>query len=312
MINNHSGHRKRLRKRLMQNDVTPLSDLTLVELLLTFSIPRKDVQPIAEQLIKKFGSVNGLLEASNDDIKSITGVGGSTLALIILIRKIAERLGDVPSSAPEATGETIAIPKPRSHSEPRYNAQLTAGTLLIHETRKIAKLMLERGDAVDWHYEIFTKNILQRRNPKTASRVSRLIRNRLDLVGKDILKLITEGDLATAIQATLAAAIKHSKLLGDFMRDVVREHYRTYKTEILRREWDQFLKSASSKHPEIDQFSDSTKHKIGSHVYKILAEAGYLYDTKKLELRRITLLPQVRECLLNNDEQYVLDCMDIT
>ena len=308
---NSSGHRQRLRDRFLRGEEAALSDLSLIELLLTFSIPRKDVRPIAEKLLSKFGSLDGLISARKEDIDSIPGLGEASVTLMSLVKEIAERLNQK-SSISTATQEYKEHKvRTRIQEPPRYNAQITAGTLLVHETRKIAKLLLEKGDAVDWNHEILTLNLLQKRNPKTASRVSRLIRNRLELVTRELLRLIVDGDIATTTQAALIAAIKHSKLLGDFMHEVAREHYRTFKRELSRREWQLFLESTSNHHPEIEDLSEKTKHKIGNHIYKILAEAGYLSDTKSLKLRRVVLLPEIKEYLLDNDERYVLECMDI-
>ncbi len=55
------NHRKRLRERFQKAGADGMHDYELLELLLTFSIPRRDVKPVAKKLINKFGSLPGTI-----------------------------------------------------------------------------------------------------------------------------------------------------------------------------------------------------------------------------------------------------------
>lgn len=57
------GHRERLRERFREAGPTALADYELVELLLFFSIYRRDTKPIAKALIARHGGLAGLLAA---------------------------------------------------------------------------------------------------------------------------------------------------------------------------------------------------------------------------------------------------------
>ena len=70
---------------------------------------------------------------------------------------------------------------------------------------------------------IVTKNVLQARNPATARRLTTLIRTRLETMGPELWKLVRDGKGTVAAHAVLAAAVKHSSLLGDFLEIVVAE-----------------------------------------------------------------------------------------
>ena len=65
----------------------------------------------------------------------------------------------------------------------RYKADITAGALKLPESRLIADLLLRHVDAEGWKDAIVTKNVLQARNPATASRLTKLIRRRLETMG---------------------------------------------------------------------------------------------------------------------------------
>ncbi|MBN1573059.1 MAG: DNA repair protein RadC [Deltaproteobacteria bacterium] len=79
------GHRKRLRDRFLKAGPESLSDYEIIELLLTFAIPRRDTKPIAKKLIKEFKTIQGVFEASREDLMSVSGVGENAAFLIKFI-----------------------------------------------------------------------------------------------------------------------------------------------------------------------------------------------------------------------------------
>jgi len=81
------GHRTRLRNRFMQ-DSTGLQEYEIVELLLTYVIPQKDVKEIAKELIHKFGSIRGIFDASEEELESVPYIKDKFVTLLKLIREI--------------------------------------------------------------------------------------------------------------------------------------------------------------------------------------------------------------------------------
>lgn len=92
MPNVHIGHRQRLRDEVSsQNQFDVLPDHRILELLLFYGIPRKDTNPIAHELINKFGSLTGVIDASYDDLASTKGMTKNAATLIKTIMPIARR-----------------------------------------------------------------------------------------------------------------------------------------------------------------------------------------------------------------------------
>ncbi len=81
----HSGHRERLRGRFAQVKLEGFSEHEILELLLTFAIPRKDTNETAHALINRFGSLRKVLEADLQELKQTEGVGDSAGTLITLM-----------------------------------------------------------------------------------------------------------------------------------------------------------------------------------------------------------------------------------
>lgn len=77
-INLHKGHRSRLRELSSRVGVANLQEHQALELLLTYVIPQKDVNPIAHRLIKTFGSFSQVLDAEQAELVKVKGVGETT------------------------------------------------------------------------------------------------------------------------------------------------------------------------------------------------------------------------------------------
>lgn len=92
-INLHEGHRKRLRLKFKTHkDV--LSDHELLELLLSYSIPRKDTNYLAHKLISEFGSFGAVLKADTEILENIDGLGENTACFLSLIGYVNEKLNE--------------------------------------------------------------------------------------------------------------------------------------------------------------------------------------------------------------------------
>jgi DNA repair protein RadC len=86
------GHRQRLRDRFMQGGGDALPDYELLELLLFSAIPRRDLKPLAKQLIRRFRDFAGVLSASPADLEA-EGLKENAVALIKVVQAGALRLG---------------------------------------------------------------------------------------------------------------------------------------------------------------------------------------------------------------------------
>lgn len=80
----HDGHRQRLKDRFRSEGLDHFEERHVLELLLSYSIPRKDTAPFAKELLAHFGSFTQVMEATPEELQKVKGVGEHTATLIAL------------------------------------------------------------------------------------------------------------------------------------------------------------------------------------------------------------------------------------
>lgn len=190
-----------------------------------------------------------------------------------------------------------------------YNAEISAGSLMLPESRRIARLLLLHPTEAQWDAALKDENLLQKK-PATARRQARLIRNRLDTLDDEGLQMIADGDGEIASQLLLVAAIRHSRLLADFLRDVYGEDLRKLERTLSHRQWDSFMEERSRLDDSIDTWAVSTRDKLFQVIVRILAEAKYLDSTRKMVLTPPLLHPSVINYLKRAGDSATLSCME--
>lgn len=85
------GHRERLRRRFLLGGGRDMPDYELLELLLTIAISRRDVKPLAKELIRKFGSFAEVVNAPLEELMLVKGVKENTVAVLRIVRECSVR-----------------------------------------------------------------------------------------------------------------------------------------------------------------------------------------------------------------------------
>ncbi|WP_027235977.1 RadC family protein [Leisingera caerulea] len=85
-------HRTRLRARFMQGGAAAMPDYELLELILFRSIPRRDVKPLARQLLDTFGDFNRVVTASPERLASVKGIGEAVITDFKVLEAAAHRM----------------------------------------------------------------------------------------------------------------------------------------------------------------------------------------------------------------------------
>jgi DNA repair protein RadC len=86
------GHRERLKARFRKGGIDALADYELLELVLMSAIPRRDVKPLAKNMIAEFGSYAETISASPERLLEISGIGENVVTIIKLVEASAQKL----------------------------------------------------------------------------------------------------------------------------------------------------------------------------------------------------------------------------
>jgi DNA repair protein RadC len=83
------GHRQRIKTKYEKSGLNGWLDYEVLELVLSYAIPRKDTKSIARELLSRFKSINGVLDADNRELQSINGISKHTALFLNLLKDIS-------------------------------------------------------------------------------------------------------------------------------------------------------------------------------------------------------------------------------
>ncbi len=90
-VNPHSGHRERVRERFYRNGLDGFSDHEILEFLLFYVYAQKNTNDIGHDLLRRFGSLNGVFDAEYEELLQVKGVGERAAMLLKLIPEISHK-----------------------------------------------------------------------------------------------------------------------------------------------------------------------------------------------------------------------------
>ena len=103
----HKEHRLRVKQRFLQSGFSAFADHEMLELLLFYAVPQKDTNVLAHRLLDRFGSLNGVLNATHEELCEVEGVGEHVAVLLRLIMPLAARTEIVKERKNDRALETI-------------------------------------------------------------------------------------------------------------------------------------------------------------------------------------------------------------
>ena len=105
------GHRERLREKFLTSGLDGFHDYEVIELLLALATPRKDCKDQAKAALKRFKTLQGVIEAPPEHLQEIKGIGPKNIFGIKFVRAVAERYlqKKLIRSALQRSSSTISI-----------------------------------------------------------------------------------------------------------------------------------------------------------------------------------------------------------
>jgi len=189
---------------------------------------------------------------------------------------------------------------------------MNGGSLMVRESRIIAELLLRDITPEQWEELICVENVLQKRTPSSAKRNARAIRKRLERLDPVFWKALRDGDDELATQVAFCSALERNLLLIEFLETVVRDAYLSRNETLEPYLWLDFLEDRANRDPDIHDWKESTKKKMGQVAFRMLAEVGYVKDTKTLELQHVVIRPELRVLLDDHYRHRLVTCMEVS
>ncbi|MBR2964981.1 MAG: RadC family protein [Clostridia bacterium] len=129
----HDGHRARMRKKLLKHGPDIFDTYELLEMLLYYSIPYKDTNPVSKRLLMELSDLDGVLSASTERLVEINGIGERTAELIASV---------------DSVGDAVFIE--RTETDNVFNnydvtGEYLAGELADTTDKRIVILLLDNG-----------------------------------------------------------------------------------------------------------------------------------------------------------------------
>ena len=153
--NIHSGHRQRMLKRYLEHGIDGFEEHEILEIFLFTAYSRRNTNDISHQLIDRFGSLEGVLNAGYDELVQEKNVGVTAAALISFMKDFAKRYNKEDMSGIKlATSESV-----RSFCYELMKADVTeqAHALFLDQTLNlIGELRISRGGAASVDFDLRT------------------------------------------------------------------------------------------------------------------------------------------------------------
>ncbi|MCL2389956.1 MAG: DNA repair protein RadC [Endomicrobia bacterium] len=130
------GHRKRLKEKFKKKNLKDFADYEILEFALTFSIPQKDTKPLAKKLIKKFGSLKQVFDASFEELQTVKGISGHSSVFISFLRQTA------------LLYRYLEIKESKNLSSPQEVVNYFVSALSGEKIEKFCAVMLNSGNKV--------------------------------------------------------------------------------------------------------------------------------------------------------------------
>jgi len=87
----HDGHREKMRQRFLAGGLETFADHEALELLLYYSIPRRDTNVTAHLLLERYGTLKAVLSAPVEDLQKVSGIGENTAILLRLVPRLVQK-----------------------------------------------------------------------------------------------------------------------------------------------------------------------------------------------------------------------------
>ncbi len=156
----HHGHRDRLKQRFAESDGAGMPEYELLELLLFYAIPRKDVKPLAKDLIAKFGSLAEVLTADLHALAQVNGLSENSATLLKAVYAANKTLLKTKASEKPVLSSWQSL-LDYCHAVMAYETKETFRILYLNQKNELIEDVLQQTGTVN-HTPVYPREILHK------------------------------------------------------------------------------------------------------------------------------------------------------
>ena len=194
----------------------------------------------------------------------------------------------------------------------RYSGALTREQFMFREMRIVARLKRQGLSDAEIENEVFCENLFQYPTERELRSKCRAALKRVNCIAHspELVEILAEGPLVEAKQAALVAMMAQSRLLAEFMIEVVGEKYRLLDGTLTVKDVNLFFLRLRESDEDVAGWSDSTVKRIKSVLMNVLRENGYLEKTGSETLYPVAISGAFEQALRDAGLQRFLAAFD--
>jgi len=184
--------------------------------------------------------------------------------------------------------------------ESKYILSFTAASLRLNEMVKVSKAAQE-DDITDLSMVKESGVVFGSVKNRTTDREFREIRKRLEKLTPEQKNILILGDLNSQKQIAFLAVCKHYAFIRDFAIEIVRDKVLVFDYQLHESDYNSFINSKILLHPELEEFSESTRKKAKQVMFRILEQAGIINNAIEKTIQPQILQQDVINAVFKED-----------
>ncbi|MGE1154366.1 DUF1819 family protein [Pseudomonas kitaguniensis] len=186
----------------------------------------------------------------------------------------------------------------------RYRLSFTTGGLFLQEAPLVVERYLALRDWKQTREQVRGENLLQVRTAAAATRISKELIARLELLDSEELRFLVGGSLREQRYLLWAATCRRYAFIRDFASEVLREHYLLMRRQLTTSDYDAFFNSKALWHAELDELAPSTQSKLRQNLFRMLRDADLI--STQHQIQPVLVTPALARLLARHDNEQLL------
>ncbi len=186
----------------------------------------------------------------------------------------------------------------------KYILSFTAASLRLNEMVKVASALMD-DDSTNLNEVRDSRIVFGSVKNRTTEREFREIKHRLEKLTPDQLEVLVHGDLISQKQIAFLGVCKHYDFIRDFTVDVIRDKALVFDYQIRESDFNSFINSKISTHPELEEFSETTLKKGKQVMFRILEQAGIINNAVDKMIQPQLLQKDVIKSIVVDDPKWL-------